>query len=247
MGIAAGQIPPPQDDPAYPHGMGFLTLSLTTKGAATWGGKMPDGSTITGSSALGSGGRLPLHLMLYTNTGSAQGWLLISGDNLDGTLSWNKSSPAKPSTSWNYPNGFPLHDQVVFGNLYTAPTNGAIIGRLSAASQLRFTHGGLPDSFSQPFTFSSKSVPQISVRVNEVRISSPSLKTGLFTGSFSLTEPDLLDLTPPQGSVTRPAIFRGVIVNRAGGFGHFLLPERPDESGETVNKTPFTSGRVFIE
>lgn len=247
IAIAVGQIPPPLEDPAFPHGMGFLTLSLTAKGAATWGGKMPDGSTITGSSAFSRGGRLPLHLMFYTNTGSTQGWLVTSGEYLDGYLSWSKSSPVKPSTSRNYPNGFPLHDLVVFGKLYTAPTSGNIIGGLAEDSQLRFTHGGLPDSFRQPFTFSSKSVPQISVRVNEVKISSPSLKTGLFTGSFSLTEPDLLDLTPPQGTVTRQATFSGVILNRVGGFGHFLLPERPDESGETVNKTHFASGRVFIE
>jgi hypothetical protein len=247
MGIAAGQIPPPLEDPAYPHGMGFLTLSLTAKGAATWGGKMPDGSAITGGSAFSRGGRLPLHHMFYTNTCSAQGWLVIAGSNLDGTLSWNKSSPAKPSTSRNYPNGFPLHDQLVFGNLYTAPASGSIIGGLPAASQLSFTHGGLLASFRQLFTFSSAILPQIGVRVNAVKISGPALKTGLFTGSFSVTDPDLLDLTPPQGTVTRPATFSGVIVNYMSGYGHFLLPERPDQAGETVNKTPFASGRVFME
>ena len=68
------------------------------------------------------------------------------------------------------------------------------------------------------------------------------------TGTFSVTDPDLLDSTEPIGTVTRPAIFSGVIAQRlTRGVRHFLLPERPDQALETVAKAPFASGKVSLE
>ena len=63
-----------------------------------------------------------------------------------------------------------------------------------------------------------------------------------------MVDPDLL--APPK-NVTRPGAYSGIIVRdpvtgTEKGHGFFLLPQRPEEAGETPATTRILSGRVQL-
>ena len=153
--------------PGIPQGRGYLTLNISTAGIATWGGKLADGTAVTGSTTVGAGGDVPLHLMLYSPTaaltaGSVHGWMLAKADDpmtpvnnhhpvLDGTVDWKKLPQATTSTTRSYKAGFPLHTLTVTGGAYAAPaTNTPVIGITDLGSgndaKLTFTDGDLISS-----------------------------------------------------------------------------------------------------
>jgi hypothetical protein len=129
--------------PDIPQGRGYLTLTVTTTGVATWGGQLADGTAFTGSTTLGPDGEIPLHLILYTpaaptTAGSVHGWAQARVDSaplslnsghplLDGELDWIKLPQLSTSTTRSYRFGFPLHRLTVIGGLYVAPPPGTPI------------------------------------------------------------------------------------------------------------------------
>ena len=137
----------------YPQGNGYGTLTVTTAGAATWVGKMADGTATAAKVTMGPHGEVPLHFMLCTNTASAHGWVQASGTDpnllLDsvGTFDWMKS--VQTGSTLNYMNGFPLHTLTVIGAKYIKPTAASpVVLGLSTAlpgpnAQLLFSEGGL--------------------------------------------------------------------------------------------------------
>ncbi len=150
-------------DIAYPQGNGYLTMSVTAAGVVTWGGKLADGTAITGSSTVAAGGDIPFHQLLYSTTsavtaGSAHGWVKISDENapalnggkalLDGTIDWLKKAQAASSTTRSYKQGFPLHNLAVAGGRYAAPTTGQVLlglvdgGAGTTNASLKFAQAG---------------------------------------------------------------------------------------------------------
>lgn len=150
----------------YPQGNGYTTLAVATSGAVTWAGKMADGVTpTTYSTIMGEDGSIPVHLMLYTNTGSAHGTVKAVADStvvadqtngglskLDGTLDWNKTAQIATSKDLVYKAGFPKHDLTVLGGAYVAPaakkpvlgvTDTGVV--TSTNAHITFTEGGLTD------------------------------------------------------------------------------------------------------
>ncbi|MES2594212.1 MAG: immunoglobulin domain-containing protein [Verrucomicrobiota bacterium] len=247
--VTPGQLNNPAGLIGYPQGYGFITLSVTKTGAATWGGRMADGTAITGGGNHGYGGRVPLHLLLYGSTGSVQGWSQIVGNNLDGYLFWSKKFQGLKSTTRSYKDGFPQHQLNVTGGVYTAPAKDHIVIGLPPACMLSFYDGYIPGfAFNQPLTLTTANKVQISSSANQVKVTSLTPANGLFGGTFGITQRDLLDSTEPFGNVTRPGTFSGVFVQRLSkGYGHFLLPERPDQAGESVTNTPIWSGMTTWE
>lgn len=235
--IAPGQTSDPVGSPGYPQGYGFLTLSVTKSGSITWGGRLADGSAITGGGSHCFDGRLPLHLMLHGNTGSAQGWSRIVGNNLDGFLNWTKNNQGPKSTSRSYKEGFDSHELRIVGDVYTAPPKDEIVIGLPADCILSFFDGFIGGfGFSQAVQLTTANKAQITSTTNKVKVTSLAPATGLFAGSFSITD--------PIGSAARPGTFSGVFVRRLSrGYGHYLLPERP-VSGQSPSKTPILSGTV---
>lgn len=160
--------------PELPQGGGYLTLTLSTGGIATWGGVLADGTAVTGGTTLGPDGQLPLHLMLYTPTaaataGSVLGWMQAGpgadttkpGDNvldtmLDGgnqpLFDWKKLAQLPKSTTRSYRGGFPLHRLTVIGGGYTPPLAGSpVIGLIDGGpgtqnARLAFTEGDIASS-----------------------------------------------------------------------------------------------------
>ncbi len=149
----AGTADPNEAHVLYPQGDGFGTLTVTAAGVATWSGHMSDGAATTASVTMGPHGEVPLHFMLYTNTGSAHGWVQASGTDpgqlLDsmGTFDWMKG--AQTAATLNYKNGFPLHHLTVTGAKYIKPTAASplVLSIPSVTSginaRLLFSEGGL--------------------------------------------------------------------------------------------------------
>ncbi|MDB6140014.1 MAG: Delta-60 repeat protein, partial [Verrucomicrobiaceae bacterium] len=122
----AGTETPHEASIQYPQGDGYGTLTVTAAGAASWSGKMADGTVTTAGVTMGPHGEVPLHFMLYTNTGSAHGWVQASGaepgqllDNA-GTFDWMKNH--QTAATLNYKDGFLLHNLSVIGAKYVKPT-----------------------------------------------------------------------------------------------------------------------------
>jgi hypothetical protein len=153
------------DDMTYPQGNGYLTLSVSATGVVTWGGRLADGTAITGSSTVAANGDIPFHQLLYSassaiTAGSVHGWVKISNDSstppvnggkalLDGTIDWLKKSQAASSTTRSYKQGFPLHHLDVVGGRYMAPAAGQVLlgfvdgGVGTTNATLKFSEGGL--------------------------------------------------------------------------------------------------------
>lgn len=226
-------------DLAYPQGDGFTTLKVAATGIVTWGGKLADGTVITGGTTLSSDGDAPLHLMLYTNRGSIQGWSRVNAGRHSVTdpLTWVKKSIL--TTTRSYKDGFPDTLNVTLdGSLYNPAT--ALFTQLALAAGtnntvISFSQGGLDAPFSQSFQIIAPSAvkpPLVSptLNPNKVVLTGITAASGLFIGSFTI------------GTPARKADYSGIIVphlNRGGG--HFLLPTT------SVATSPILSGLVEIE
>ena len=174
-------------DIAYPQGNGYLNLSVSATGVVTWGGKLADGTAITGSSTVAAGGDIPFHQLLYSTTsaataGSAHGWVKISDDSatspvnggralLDGTIDWLKKAQATSSTTRSYKQGFPLHNLVVAGGRYAAPATGQVMlglvdgGVGTTNASLKFTEGGLTGPATIVGAVMASNVGSVPVRI----------------------------------------------------------------------------------
>jgi len=245
-------------DPVYPQGDGHATLVITTAGAVTWTGKLADGTALTGSSTLGPLGQVSQHLMLYTNTGSSQGWSTLTSASglLDGTLDWLKNPQIASSTTRSYKAGIPLHVLTLRGAKFIKPATGQIVLGLAAPppdnAELLFTGAPLAADIAQLFQISTTNV----VKIPTTAVLNPqavkltlNATTGAISGSFTLKDNDPLDLTPPITLITRTANYSGVLVTRPDltqGTGHFNLAELPDAPGEKATTTPIVSGKAKL-
>lgn len=247
-------------DAAYPQGSGYVVLSLSTAGIVTWAGRLAEGTSITGTSPLGPTGQTCWHAMLYSNSGSAQGWARIHLDTAltEGSLDWFKH----PSTTTrSYRGGIPLHSLGLRGARYTRPPAGQMLLGLTAPAsatsttpnaRLLFTGAPLAAPLAQPFQITLAA----GVKMPAAGAGNPqgvrltlAAATGLLSGGFSLKDPDPLDTTAPIATITRAATFQGLLITHPGltqGIGWFTLPELADTPGEKNTTTPIPSGRVDL-
>ncbi|HYF35096.1 MAG TPA: choice-of-anchor D domain-containing protein, partial [Prosthecobacter sp.] len=242
----------PDNVAIYPQGEGYALLTVTSTGTATWGGKLADGSVITGGTTVGPNGEVALQTMFYSNTGSVQGWSVIDASgNLDsdGVIDWGKATQPTKSTTRSYKNGIPLHELVLTGGRYVKPT-GIVLGLPAqpANAKVHFVSGGLEEQLTQVFTVTDKNAVLMPKAGDEnpaaVKVTLAAA-TGLISGSFTLGDLDPLDATEPVAVLKRTASFNGVLVPRLGrGAGHFQLQRLPEAVGETLAKTVILSGSV---
>ena len=228
---------PVEEHTERPQGDGFMTLTVTTAGTATWGGRLADGSTLTGSAPLGEQGHVPLYQTFHTHTGSVMGWTQITGTNLDGTLEWFKGAQPAKSTARHFKDGFPLHDLTVIGGRYTAPARGELVLGLDPLAApnagIAFEDGVLTGPSTHTFTITPAHTTKVSVSAADLRLTFVAAK-GTFSGSFK------------TGTPARKADLFGVIVPRLNsGAGFFLLPEAPVPP-QPATKTPIWSGAVTL-
>ncbi|GEP41115.1 choice-of-anchor D domain-containing protein [Brevifollis gellanilyticus] len=227
-------------DVEYPQGDGYAQVSVDKMGVAKWTGVAADGSTFTFSTFMAANHSIPLHAMLYKNTGSLQGECLVNDTTLDiinvSTLAfdWNKIAQPLASTDRSYKTGFLRHALHLRGGKYT-PNN--VFGYLglagaSANMQLTFSASRIPQ-FLQPFILTAPNTVSVGSPVNSLTLKLDP-KTGTFTGSFKES----------TAGVTVP--FAGMLIDyEAGpvrrGHGHYLIPD------SASNTSPIQSQRVRLE
>ncbi len=271
-GTDPGTVPPGNaTNLIYPQGTGYGTLTTTTAGMASWAGKAADGTVLTLSTTMGPGGEVPLWFLLYTPTvaataGSMQGWVKITGNDLDSVapFDWMKLAQLPTSTTRSYKSGFPLHNLTVVGGKYVPPTNVTSALSLSAPpnnARIIFNEGGIKDStlgvagsLAQIFSISATNAITMPAGLSNnpgiVTLAAFSATTGAISGNFTLTDNDPRDLVSPFVTVTRSTPWSGVLVPRLGkGVGQFQLANLPTNvaPATTPSTSPQLSGNVVLK
>ena len=266
---------PPALPATMPRGDGYGSFTLGKDGKLSITGKVADGETYTCSSFAGPLGEIPLFQTLYVPNGSLLGRLDIdlsdtgnlNSNILGGTVSWMR--PANPlKTAIVYKGGFGPATLTAVGALFTPPGTSLILGLVTPdvdKARFVFADGGLGSSATSPnivFDIGAGNKIKIPTTIAAnpalVKLTSISLTTGLFSGSFTLQDND------PRAAfigkkVTRTATFNGILTNDGThpiGAGHFLLPELPADADPLavppiLATTPTTSqklsGSVLME
>ena len=243
-------------DPYLPQGSGYLTMTVTSLGKANWAGKLADGTAFTASSYLWADGSCPVYLSLYRGLGSLHGTTAITSPmppstlrDLGGAISWIK----RPQTTRAYASGFGTLNLTVTGGEYVRPPLGQIVLGLTdpgaglTNAMITFASGGVEDAdlfpdLSQDFRITTAHkciMPSVnSGNPANVKITSLSPATGIFSGSFVLKDPN------PTRLETRTTTFQGVILpGQNMGDGFFLLSEL-SVPPTPASKMPQNSGRV---
>jgi autotransporter-associated beta strand protein len=238
---------------ASPEGYGYASFTVSTAGALTVAGKLPDGSGLTGGTFVGANGEVLLFNLLYANRGSIVGQFNLTAvtptiDNmLGGSFSWFKPGPKPPlalltSTDTVYKAGFgPLPLNVVAeGGVYVPPAKGQrVMGLLTVPNpnaRLSFTLGSLAPDFTQALNIVNPSATGLTNTAvvtapitNTTRLTTMDAAKGFFNGSFQING--------ATAALHRPAPFEGMIVKIGAstqGCGYFLLPTIP-VAPKTVN------------
>ena len=231
-------------NPALPQGSGFGTLTVAANGTSTWIGRLGDnnvnGVVFNVVSGLAADGTVPLHQSLYAlGSGSAQGWLAISGAQIitEQSFDWLKLNKPGNSTSRSYKTGFALHNLEADGAKYVKPGVGVNVLGLSGSTdnaELEFTMGGLPTTLTQLLSLPATNLPVITLpSANSVTLKLD-LTLGTFSGTFTIP-----DAVPAN---VRKVTFLGVLLPRVNqGIGQFQLPELPNPTTSAL-----LSGRVVL-
>jgi hypothetical protein len=225
------------DDADIPQGSGYLSMKVSAKGAASFSGRLSDGTSITASALLGPAGEAFFFNMLYANQGALLtrvdiGDVLLVGSDGNATLRvagqarWNKSPQG--ITQRNYQPGFPEVFLNILGTIYYPPgTNRIVLGlpNVDSNAQLRFTQGGIasasrvPDRTLRITTLNTVTYPT----TNEAAtvITSLNKATGMFSGTFSLRD--------GPANTPRNVAFQGMLIP---GIPH--TPEQKNSAGAVV-------------
>ncbi|MBL9143122.1 MAG: cadherin-like domain-containing protein [Verrucomicrobiaceae bacterium] len=230
------------EGPGKPEGTGYLTMVSSTAGVVTLGGKLQDGTAITGSTVLGvhptasSSAEVLVHVPLYTGTGSFEAVIDLTPAAPDpigvqSTASTWLKKP-QPLTTRPYRSGFAVSTTVTGWQWKTPATGTNVLGIAAAPDNVELNISGGEVEFAQQFgalnrTFAMSNANACTFGAaalnptNLVLTITPT--TGQFTGSFKLTDPDGY---LPSKTIIRTVNFEGVIVpgvNGPFGSGFFLL------------------------
>jgi autotransporter-associated beta strand protein len=256
------------DDIPQGTGYGSFTVNPTTA-ALTVAGKLADGTAYTSATFLGPDGQVAVFKTLYKapSLGSIVGSMAVVADvvpeanTLGGTINWWRPASTNPKERI-YRLGFAPMDLTVVGARYVNPIAPSLILGLDSNALA-------PDnamiSFAEAYIDVPGPTPDVTLTVglkNKITMPlaggplNPRKTTlsvvaakGTMTGTFTLVDPDPMDLTATK-FITRKVTFQGQIVRDALGdkaFGYFLLPKLPIDPGETSVNTRIFSGQVILE
>lgn len=223
-----------------PQGDGYASVTITANGTATWAGKTADGVSFTFSTFMAADHIVPLHAMMYLNTGSLQGQCVINPTTLDivsdttSAFDWSKIAQPLSKADRSYKAGFSRHALDLFGGKYVSGNIHTYLGLTStpAAMQLDFADSRVP-GFQQPFTITAPNTVKVpaNTRTFILRVDAA---TGVFSGTFR------------EGTPSVTSNFAGILIDyEAGGakrgHGYSLLPDN------TTSNAPIQSSRVWME
>lgn len=223
--LGIGQPTHPTYTQEIPQGSGYMTLSVSGNGTGILAGTLADGSTLTGSTFLGSTGQYIFFQMLYRNTGS---FLMRVGavfgrtnnssepssifTGLSGTSLWTKDT--QPSSERNYQAGFPGLSSVIRGTQYLAPRaeNTPIFMNLPNVPgnvSIDFDGGGLGSASRNPdltFRLLNSNKADFTGVSNPAKVTLNVIpSTGAYSGTYELEDSGLKRIVKFQGLVI-PAI-----------------------------------------
>ncbi len=243
-----------------PQGMSFITVKVSMTGSLTWAGKLADGTAVTGGGAfcipdsVVRGAIMPgfnMHNDLYKGGGSLHGALeanFFPGDHyvdFGGSASWNKAPLPERSSQRNYKDGFPVQEMMVTGCNYQIPAAGEIMLSIpkveNNAALAVYNQDRNNEGIWQAFTITDENKlvlpplsPDTPLKTLEVN-----LAAGTYKGTIVLTNENPLNPALPW---KRTATFEGVLLpGMQVAQGFCLVPELPDEPGETLANTPLRS------
>ena len=227
-------------DNLFPQGDGYAQLTITKTGAANWSGRSADGSAFTFGTFMSADYFIPLHAMLYKNTGSLQGECFIDSLSRDIAsqaspgIDWYKIGQPLVSTERSYKAGFNTYPLRLFGGKYQPSDLHAYLSLATTPAPMQAV---LSDStisgFSQPFTLADPNTVSVPTNARGLTLLIDA-KTGLFTGSFK------------EGSPSFVVPFAGILIDFnaesiKGGYGHYLLPV------SAAKTAPIESSRIRLE
>ncbi len=255
----------PGDSPDGPDGYGFMPVKVTNLGAVSWTGKLADGTGITGSTGLGPDGQIAFQHLLYTNTGSIQGWLdiTVGTRHLDGVVYWFKAEQPVKSTTRSYKSGFANPSVTVIGAPYTVPS-AAVLGLptpvpLNAKVTLLCKDTEFPNGVEHLFTITNKNVVTPDTPNDLFFKLNLAASTGTFGGSITLYDQDPSDFVEPFALITRTVNYSGILVTREDfkqGVGYIIvddlpfmepIPDTDPPRERRVTATPQWSGSAKLE
>ena len=219
-----------------PEGYGFMPVNVTNLGAVNWTGKLADGTGITGSTSLGPDGQIAFQHILYSNTGSIQGWLVITVDtgHLDGVVNWFKAEQPVKSTTRSYKAGFANPSVTVIGAPYIKPVAAVLDlptgDPLNAKVTMLCSKADFPADAEHLFTISSKNIVTPDTPNDYAMKLSLAATTGTFSGSITLSNEDPTDFVEPIAIIKRTVSYTGILVTREDfnkGAGYFIVDELP--------------------
>ena len=203
---------------SYPQGTGYFGGTIDMNGGVVISARLADNTVVTTSTILGPDQSIPLFLLLYGGTGSAQGWQTVSldprlGAIMDGSVSWLKLPQPVKSTTRSYKSGFALHDLTTVGGKLLALGAGQIelgLPNQVANAVVTFAEGGLSVSDSESLRITTGNLAQFA-KGSPVAMTIDKTQ-GKFSGTYA--------------SEAGSAPFYGIFVPRLGlGLGQIQLPQ----------------------
>ncbi len=248
---------PPNGLTTSPQGYSHGSVIVTDKGVATLAIRPADNTaTITAAATISESGSIPLHKMLYANTGSMQGLVTITDaapNTLSGSVTWRKAvapSAAAAAKAKSFPAAFDLGvgnaDVLAVEGCEYVPPFGSILwgirepllgGPLDTNALLHFDQGDISTSnaladLNRDFSISVKHAISFAVPNPASVTFKLTTTTGAFTGTALLKETSF-----PQ---SRPLSFSGVVIpTQSRGAGFFVTPAK---ISAPVSPVPMTIG-----
>lgn len=218
-------------DASTPQGAGWTQLTVAALGTVTISGRLADGTAFTSTTIMGSDRRVPLFQLLYTNHGSLRGWQVIGVDEWVSSddLTWVKTGPISTADK-TYASGYIIALNSS-GAKYVKPTttqpivlalpdqaDNAMVQFSGAEIETAAKYADL----AQVFRVSKTNVATFRTATtgNPCAVKMTFVPTtGLFSGSFTLTDPGTLK------PIVRIVSYYGVLLShRREGVGCFVLP-----------------------
>lgn len=243
-----------------PRGRGFFQTTVnSTTGVTSVVGRSADGTAFTSSAVLWLTGEVPIHSLMQTNKASIMGSPEITvagsaptylGNRVMGSLSLEKVGPAAVADRL-YKAGYGPFRLNVNGSKWIKPALRTMLFDWADApgnARVMFAEGGLEsaaqaEDVSQDLQLTLTNTTKFATLTtgNPCGVSMIlNVTTGLFSGSYKLTDPN----PAGRGTLIRTVPYSGILIHHLQeGYGWFQLPGLPVPSAIP----PVTSANSLIE
>lgn len=177
-------IPGTTNPAAGPSGNGYGSVTVKPTGAVTFSGSLADGTTVSQSGIVSSGGFWPLYISLYNGSGSVWAWNLFTNGTLSTNLavSWINGGNSVKTAALR--SGFTNEAATLIGSAYN-PAAVPLTGFTSA--DVILAGGGLLRTITNGITISSHDIIALTnalLESNKLRLTITKA-TGIISGTLA--------------------------------------------------------------